>query len=882
MKDAHVPTVFLSAASDDLESLRNVLHGAFSRAHLRVFTQKRSLGAPDGDLRDYLVKHIDQSDFVVHLAGSAYGSDASLPFPEAPSFQCSWTQFEYYYAHQQGKRVIALVCAPSLSSPGFQEKGDNTADISRKQALQEAHRERVQSGEFTGTPLAGKVKRTLNEKVENQDDLIQAIVASVATMLNRAGTPVSITPQPHLHTLPDPPVVFIGRDTDLAQLRNASAAGTVLTGLRGMGGIGKSALALVLAHEWLPRFPDAQLFLNGRGTQPNPPSAAELLAQIIHTFAPTAQLPDHLDALKGIYHDLLHDRRVLILLDNARDASQATPLIPPAGCALIVTSRQNFMLGKRAAHTVGRLPDDQATALLREFHPALTDADAAELVRLCAGLPLALKLAGAHLALDASERGGQPNIAGYLNRLRSGRLATLDADAADANEITISETLRLSEEQLSPEERTAWRKLGVFRASFEATAAAAIAGTDETMLDQFVRRSLLEREGTDRYKLHDLVADYTRERIGEAELATLHLVHAYHFAKVGAMADDLYLEGKVVAGLAIFDRERAQIEAAFAWLRPQLECSSVKANASECILVDVVTAGPRQKLKLGATALLALLVNAVVYTGQELRFHPRQRISWLEAQLNAARLLGLHEIEVWAIGNLGIAHYDLGDARKAIDFYEQSLIIARQSGNQHGESNALINLSLAYGQLGDARKTIEFAELALPILRELGDKGSEGNMLMSLGNAQLRLGNASNTINFNIQALSIFHEIGDRRGEGHALVNLGGAHLSLEDADISIAFSEQALPIFSEIGDRRGVGITLMNLGNAHASIGQCKQSHQVLSAIYLHRERDWGPARRSQCFVEFGARILEARKSFRSDCSRGGLVAHLRSHRRP
>ena len=97
------------------------------------------------------------------------------------------------------------------------------------------------------------------------------------------------------------------------------------------------------------------------------------------------------------------------------------------------------MLGKTAPHNVDRLPDDDAIALLREFHAALTDADAAALVRLCAGLPLALRLAGAHLALDAAERGGAPDIAGYLGALGGGRLATLDAGAADAGEITVGD-----------------------------------------------------------------------------------------------------------------------------------------------------------------------------------------------------------------------------------------------------------------------------------------------------------------------------------------------------------------------------------------------------------------------------------------------------------
>ena len=106
-----------------------------------------------------------------------------------------------------------------------------------------------------------------------------------------------------------------------------------------MGGIGKTALALVLAHEWVPDFPDAQLFLDARGTQANPPEAGDLLAQVIQTFHPTAKLPDDEGALQTLFYNTLRGKRVLLLLDNARDAAQVAPLIPPEGCALMVTSR---------------------------------------------------------------------------------------------------------------------------------------------------------------------------------------------------------------------------------------------------------------------------------------------------------------------------------------------------------------------------------------------------------------------------------------------------------------------------------------------------------------------------------------------------------------
>ncbi|MEY2879470.1 MAG: hypothetical protein RLZZ15_1850 [Verrucomicrobiota bacterium] len=603
-------------------------------------------------------------------------------------------------------------------------------------------------------------------------------------------------PIPPLHQLGPNPLElgFVGRETDLAKLRALNpAAGVVLTALHGMGGIGKTALALVLAHEWAPRFPDAQLVLDARGTQPNPPAARDLLAQVVAAFHPAGEkLPDDEGALQARYHATLHGRRVLLLVDNALDTAQVAPLRPPEGCGLIVTSRRPVMLGKRPPHDVDRLPEPHAIALLREHYPALGDADAAALAKLCAGLPLALRLAGAHLALD----GETPNVAAYLRALGGGRLRALDADAKDAGEISVSDTLRLSEAQLSEEQRQAWRALGVFTASFDARAAEAIAGADEAALTAFVRRSLLEREGADRYKLHDLAADYARTQLDPAALAGLHLAHSRHYTTVGEEADALYVKkGETMAGLALFDRERAQLEAAYAWLTAQ-----------------PADAAARQ---------LTALVSAVSYTGY-LRFHPRQQIIWQESRLHAARCTKDRLNEGRALNNLGNAHYVLGEARKAIGFYEQRLAIAREIGDRHGEGITLGNLGIAYKNLGDARKAIRFYEQALVVSCEIGDRCGEGRALGNLGIAHWSLGDARKASGFFEQALVVSCEIGDRRGEGNALGNLGLAH---DDARKAIGFFEQHLAIAREVGDRRGEATTLGNLGIAHDDLGDARKA---------------------------------------------------------
>jgi tetratricopeptide (TPR) repeat protein len=794
-------TVFLSAATIDLKNWRDVLHGAFARAGFRVFTQNHSLGAAPGDVKRLLCEHIDQCDCVIHLAGLGYGSHADEPFASVPAFQCSWTQFEYYYAHAKDKDVIAFVCAPGLSAAGFVEEGDD-AERQLKARLQKEHRDRVASGKFDGTPLAGR-KRTLNETVDSVEKLLQAVSAAVATLHRLTSEQErlqgELTRERFLHQLPPRPTRFVGREDELRRLRALDPGdGALITGLRGMGGIGKSALAVVLAHEWLDRFPHAQLFLDGRGTHANPPTGADLLARVIQTFHPEAKLPDDEATLRGLYQQLLDGKRVLVVLDNARDAAQARPLIPPTGCGLIVTSRHNFLIGQAAPLQVGRLLDGDAATLLEKYCPALSAADTAALVKRCTGLPLALRLAGAHLALDAAERGGVADVAGYLKALGAGRLAALDQDAPDADEVTISETLRLSEDQLPQAKREAWRKLGVFGASFDAGAAEAVAGAAEAVLGRLVRRSLLERAGTDRYELHDLAAEYARGKLDATTLDAACLKHAEHYASVGKEADRLYLKGDVVAGLALFNQERPQIEAAFGWLSLRQDLASDRA--------------------------LINLVNAVAQTSN-LRFHPRQRITWYEAHLAAARRLADRSNEGFALSNLGIAFFDLGDSRRAIEYQEKSLVVSREIGSRSAEGPALNNLGLAYADLGDGRRAIEYYEKYLTIAREDGNRIGEVSVLGNLGNAHADLGDTRRAIEYYEPSLTIAREIGYRRGEGAALGNLGAVHADLGDMRRAIEYYEQYIPIAREVGDRRGEAITMGNLGNAQAALGDTRRA---------------------------------------------------------
>ena len=214
--------------------------------------------------------------------------------------------------------------------------------------------------------------------------------------------------------------------------------------------------------------------------------------------------------------------------------------------------------------------------------------------------------------------------------------------------------------------------------------------------------------------------------------------HAQHFRRVLAEADALYLEGgeQILKGLALFDRERASIETGQAWAANRGEANPAAAE----LCMEYPNAG---------------------YAFLGLRQHPRERIRWLEIQLAAAHRLKRRRSEGYAIGNLGLAYADLGEARKAIEFYEQALVIYREIGDHRGEGKALNNLGLAYADLGETRKAIEFYEQQLVIAREIGDRRGEGNSLWNTALALNKLGERESAIANAEAALTIREAIED-------------------------------------------------------------------------------------------------------------------------
>jgi tetratricopeptide (TPR) repeat protein len=631
-----------------------------------------------------------------------------------------------------------------------------------------------------------------------------------------------------LHQLPPPPRDFTGRESEIRELLGAvEKRGFAISALQGMGGIGKTALALVLAERLSSQFPDAQIYLDLKGTSPEPLSAADAMGHVIRAFRPNTKPPEDESELRGLYQSILHGQRVILVMDNANDAAQVEPLIPAANSTVLVTSRRHFTLPGLFAKNMEVLPPADARHLLiaiacgpdavaavsaplpptAELPQSARARDVAahadEMAKLCGYLPLALRAAASTLAEtpDLSPTHYIQLLADTRKRLEL---------CVPGKDQTVEASLALSYDVLSSDLQRQFRSLAVFPDTFIVPSAAAVWNTEldpaQDSLSILLKYSLLEYDSLKaRYKLHDLVRLFAHARVTAEERDGYYRGHAEHFVSVAALASQLFLRGGegILRGLGLIDREWSNIQAGQSW---------AAARAAEDD---------------GAARLTNMYPNAGACC-LDLRQHPRERMVWLEAALAAAQRLNDRTDEGMHLANLGSTCSDLGQNRRAIKLLESALTIEREIGNRSGEGTVLNNLGLAYAHLSENRRAIEFYESSLTIAREIGDVKGEASALSGLGHAYIALGEAHRAIECHEKALAIDREIGDRRGEGRDLGSLGLGYAALGETSRAIESYQQELAIDREIGDRRGEGSALGNMGMEYNKLGDNRRAIEL------------------------------------------------------
>ncbi len=733
--------VFVSSTWLDLRPERKAVEESLQRLRASYFVGMEYFGSRDENTRRASLDEVDRSHVYVGIFAARYGSGI--------------TEAEYRRARERGLKCFIY----------FKAEAAITLDKFENDAAQQARLEKLKA--------ELRAAHTVSE-FANSDELSSKVTADLSNWIldeHQKQTRGSDTDDPTLralHQLPPPPGDFTGRKDELADLSAHIERGVQISGLQGQGGIGKTALALKLAAQLAPRYPDAQFYLDLKGADEQQPlSASDALAHVLRAYHPTVKLPEAEADLRALYLSVLHDRRALLLMDNARDAAQITPLLPPAGCVLLVTSRQHFHLPGLYAKDLDTLPPADARALLLNIAPRIGD-HADEIAHLCGHLPLALRLAASIIAEHKDL-----SAADYARRL---------TDSAQRLKL-IEAPLKLSYDLLSDELQRRWRALAVFPATFDAGAAAAVGETEsdaaQDALGELIKYSLLDwDDAIARYRLHDLARLFADSRLSDDERYAGQARHAEHYLVVLGEADDLYEQGgeTFMLGLTLFDAEWANIQAGQSWAARHI--GDDKGLDRLC-------------------AIYPYNGSAILY----LRQHPHERIAWLEIGLPASQSLNNRSVEVSELVTLGLAYFDAGEPQKTVKVCKQALTIAREISDRLNENRALGNLGMAYTFLGEPRRAVEFLQQQLNIARGIGDWRGVGNAFSNLGVAYSKLCEPRRAVEFYEQSLSIYREIGDRRGEATAIWNMSAAFYDLGKRRRAVAGAEAAHKIYEEIED---------------------------------------------------------------------------------
>ncbi|HEX5081103.1 MAG TPA: NB-ARC domain-containing protein, partial [Blastocatellia bacterium] len=357
------------------------------------------------------------------------------------------------------------------------------------------------------------------------------------------------------YQLPPPLPEFVGRSAELVELYAARANHDVrVLSVQGPGGAGKTTLALKLADQLKALYPDAQFYLDLKGSSPQPLSVIEAQSAVIRAYLPTVCLPENEVELDRLYHSALAGKRVLLLLDNAAGAQQVAPIVAPDGCITIVTSRDQIALPGTFSKQLEPLSPSEARDFLMRIVPRI-EGQAARVAELCEHLPLALRLAANALLISADLR-----VSDYVQRMErlqwGGALsppspmdrAAMGAPAARPTLHPVDAALIMSYDLLVPGLQKLWRMLAVFRDTFDVSAAASIwqitPVRTNNALDRLMAYGLIERNrATGRYRLHDLTARFAETRSNEQEMNTARQRFSAHYQSVLHEADALYEQG---------------------------------------------------------------------------------------------------------------------------------------------------------------------------------------------------------------------------------------------------------------------------------------------------------------------------------------------------
>jgi tetratricopeptide (TPR) repeat protein len=662
---------------------------------------------------------------------------------------------------------------------------------------------------------------------------------------------------PVIRQLPAPPPLFTGRAEELAQLSAAlrpqvgEGAGVggmvVIAAVGGAGGLGKTYLALRWAHDHRERFPDGELYVNLRGFDPSgppvPPTVA-LSGFLDALSVEPAAVPGDLDAQIGLYRRLVEGKRMLIVLDNARDTAQVRALLPGSGtCTVLVTSRSQLagLVTEHAATSLnlGILPEDEAHELLtRRLGQGRITAEpqaAAAVLERCGGLPLALSIVAARAA-------AQPHIP--LAVLAEELGASADPlDALDAGEVTadLRAVFATSYHALEPEAARAFALLGLAPGPDVSLPAAAslIAATiprARRLLRALEAAHLIRQHAPGRYQFHDLVHLFAAERAHQDQghtvctaalrrLADFYL-HTAHQAAGHVNAPPVY--GNLPRDPPVNGCTPHQ-------------CPDVAAAQEWFEAEDACLEAIHQLTRDQGWHTLTWQLSAMLLLNRTLWGRGLQDWGIWQSAIEAAE--HLHDPAAQATARLvnGTACAYTGRYIQAQADLEQALALFEEAGDLSGQAEALHTLGWLCGQQGESQRGLAYSERALPLYQAIGAVRSKANSLNSIGWAHAMLGHYDQARSYCEKAMTMARTSGDQIRQGVILDSLAYIAHQGGHYERAIGYYQRSLTMARMTGYAWGEPDILRHLGESHHALGQsvaCRQAWRQALDLYRAQHR--------------------------------------------
>ncbi|WP_327306189.1 BTAD domain-containing putative transcriptional regulator [Streptomyces sp. NBC_01298] len=697
---------------------------------------------------------------------------------------------------------------------------------------------------------------------------LQQRILRADSELARAEDPAPAAAPAHVRPAQLPATVsdFTGRTSfvrDLgAILSGAEGQVMAVSALAGIGGVGKTTLAVHVAHAARPHFPDGQLYVDLQGTEARPAEPEAVLGSFLRALGtPDSSIPDSPAERAALYRSTLDGRRVLVLLDNARDAAQVRPLLPgTAGCAALVTSRVR-MAGLAGAHLVDldvMSPEEALQLFTRIVGAERVGAErqaALDVVGACGFLPLAIRIAASRLAARRTW-----TVSVLAAKLADERRRL---DELQAGDLAVKATFELGYGQLEPAQQRAFRLLGLPDGPDISLAAAASVldlpeHDTEDLLEALVDCSLLESAAPGRYRFHDLVRLYARacaerdeqppsgcdgalDRLLDFYLATAAGVYALERPGDRLVA---HLSATRHPGLRFTEPHSAQ-DWLYAEADPLLACArqaAVRTTGRRDLLrravdllwaaKDLAESGANSKQYESAATALCETAEAAKDPYAEGRARTTLTNTHLvagrfaEADAEASRATSLARTagdvlpSCWAPNDRGIiaiyeGRYDDGER-----YLLEAIANFRADANHVGEASALCNLSRIHVEQGRLSSAIDLAQQGIAIYDRMGLTLRLANGRYALGIALTqadRLSEAHSQLN---DALALFHENRQPLWEGVTHFRLAKVHLAARRPTLAASHAEQAIALRG-IGGEWNRARVLTVLGRALRQLGQ-------------------------------------------------------------